>query len=184
LSRPPSPAVTGGSWPGRRSWSRRPSSPIRSSPSRWSCRPLATSRAVTAATCSSPTPPTACCSSAGVARPRVQGRQAARAQGLDARLLLPRHAAAVRSRRPVQIWTAVAGVLRRIPPAPLLVIQSHTGDGPVAAALRRANDQAGLGVQQSPVTQRGSCTAAETLPTQPSGSPKSTLPTWHGVGGS
>ena len=56
---------------------------------------------------------------------------------------------------PVRIWTAVAGVLRRVRPAPLLVIQSHAGDGPVAAALRRADAQAGLGVQHSTVTQRG-----------------------------
>jgi Acetyltransferase (GNAT) domain len=54
----------------------------------------------------------------------------------------------------VRIWSAVTGVLRRVRPAPLLVIQSHSGDGPVAAALRRADAQAGLGVRHSPVRQR------------------------------
>jgi CelD/BcsL family acetyltransferase involved in cellulose biosynthesis len=56
---------------------------------------------------------------------------------------------------PVQIWTAVTGTLRRVRPAPLLVIQFHTDDGPVAAALRQADARAGLGVRRSPVTQRG-----------------------------
>ena len=56
---------------------------------------------------------------------------------------------------PMEVWTAVACALRRVRPAPLLVIQLHTGDGPVAEALRQADAQAGLGVQHSPATQRG-----------------------------
>jgi CelD/BcsL family acetyltransferase involved in cellulose biosynthesis len=56
---------------------------------------------------------------------------------------------------PVQIWTAVASILRRARPAPLLVVQLHTDDGPVAAALRRADAQAGLKVRYSPATRRG-----------------------------
>jgi CelD/BcsL family acetyltransferase involved in cellulose biosynthesis len=55
---------------------------------------------------------------------------------------------------PVQIWSAVAGVLRRLRRAPLLAIQSHTEDGPVAAALRQADARVGLALQQSPAIQR------------------------------
>jgi CelD/BcsL family acetyltransferase involved in cellulose biosynthesis len=56
---------------------------------------------------------------------------------------------------PDRIWAAVRSELRRVGRAPLLVMQLHSSDGPVAAALRRADAQEGLGVRQAPVTFRG-----------------------------
>jgi hypothetical protein len=56
---------------------------------------------------------------------------------------------------PVRIWMAIRYELRRVSPAPLLVMPLHSSDGPVAAALRRADAEEGLGVRQSPVTSRG-----------------------------
>lgn len=56
---------------------------------------------------------------------------------------------------PDQTWTAIRNELRRASPEPLLVMQLHSSDGPVAAALRRTDAQLGLGVRQSPLASRG-----------------------------
>jgi hypothetical protein len=54
-----------------------------------------------------------------------------------------------------RIWTKILDELRRTRPAPLLVMQLHSADGPVAAGLFRADAQMGLGVRQSPHACRG-----------------------------
>jgi CelD/BcsL family acetyltransferase involved in cellulose biosynthesis len=56
---------------------------------------------------------------------------------------------------PDRIWTAVRSELRRAGPAALLVMRLHSGDGPVAAALGRADAHGGFGVRQASVTVRG-----------------------------
>lgn len=56
---------------------------------------------------------------------------------------------------PDRVWAAVRSGLRRVGPATLLVLQLHSGDGPVAAALGRADAQGGFGVRQASVTVRG-----------------------------
>jgi hypothetical protein len=56
---------------------------------------------------------------------------------------------------PDRIWTAVRSELRRVGAAHLLVMRLHSGDGPVSAALGRADAQGGFGVGQASVTVRG-----------------------------
>ena len=56
---------------------------------------------------------------------------------------------------PDRIWTAVRSELRRVGPAQLLVMRLHAADGPVSAALGRADAQGGFGVRQTSVTVRG-----------------------------
>jgi CelD/BcsL family acetyltransferase involved in cellulose biosynthesis len=56
---------------------------------------------------------------------------------------------------PDRIWTAVRSGLRRVGRAHLLIMRLHAGDGPVSAALGRADAQGGFGVRQASVTVRG-----------------------------
>jgi len=55
---------------------------------------------------------------------------------------------------PDRVWAAVLDHLRRVGPAPLLVMPQHPTEGPVAAALRRS-DRAGPGVRWGPAACRG-----------------------------
>ena len=56
---------------------------------------------------------------------------------------------------PDQSWTAITSELPRAVSTPLLVLPLQSGDGPVAAALRRVDAQHGLGLRQSPTAHRG-----------------------------
>jgi CelD/BcsL family acetyltransferase involved in cellulose biosynthesis len=56
---------------------------------------------------------------------------------------------------PDRIWTAILHELRRNYPVPLLVMQRHATDGPVATALRRADARAALRIRRSPDAYRG-----------------------------
>jgi hypothetical protein len=56
---------------------------------------------------------------------------------------------------PDRVWAAVLDYLRRIWPASLLVMPLHPTEGPVAAALRRTERQAGPAVRWGPPACRG-----------------------------